>query len=324
MPPKRDVPVPTSERAIASALKKIYFAPGGFVGAKKLQERLMVKGIHTSVKFITDWLKQQSSHSLTVKPKKIKDYLRFESAGCNDKQQVDLGFFRHESNGYIGFLVVIDVYSRYAEVRAIKSKTAKHIKEVYEKILKDTPLDYPRQLISDDGGEFKGAFDKLLKDHNVMHQVAQPGVHTTLAISDRFIYLLKERLVRNMNHSKTDAWDIMLKPFVDSYNEDLHSTINVKPKDVINDNAVPVLKQRIIKKMPLLKKGQKVRVVLATERGINRPRASDREYWSKESWTIESAQYSPENIRIYRLKDHEGNINRHIWYEQEILPIKKE
>jgi transposase InsO family protein len=323
MPPKRDIPAPTSDRAIATALKKIYFAPGGFVGAKKLQERLMVKGIHTSVKFITDWLKQQSTHSLTVKPKKIKHYLKFESAGLNDKHVADVAYFRHESNGFTGILVVIDIYSRYAQAVPIKNKTASNIAKEYQKMLKDTKLDMPRQMITDEGTEFKGAFSKLLKDNDVNHHIATPGNHTTTAIVDRFIYLMKERLVRQMNYDKNDNWDTMLKPFVDSYNTDLHSTINVRPLDVMEDNAVPVIKEQKISKQPLLKKGAKVRVILTEQKGINRNRATDREYWSKDNSTIDEALYSPENIRYYRIKNKDGDINKHIFYHEELLPIVK-
>ncbi len=143
-------------------------------------------------------------------------------------------------------------------------------------MLKDTPLEFPRQFISDDGTEFRGSFTKLLKDNKVGQFVGQPGVHNSTAIVDRFIYLMKERLVRQMNAEKNDSWHKMIKGFVDGYNNDLHSSINTKPIDVINDNAVPVLKQRNIKRLPLLKKGQKVRIVLAVEKGVNRPRATDK------------------------------------------------
>lgn len=322
MPPKRVTPLPTSDRAIERELKKIYFAPGGFVGAKKLQDRLKEKNIKTSIKFISEWLRQQDTHSLTVKPKKIKNYLRFESSGQNDKHVADLAFFRHNSNGYTGILAVVDVYSRYASIMPFKSKTADSIAKLYKKMLKDTPLEFPNQLITDSGSEFKGAFAKMLKDNNVGHQVATPGVHTTTSIVDRLIYLMKERLVREMNFRKTDAWDSLLGGFLEGYNNDKHESTSAKPIDVINNEVVPVIKTRKLKKEPLLKKGTKVRIVLAVEKGVNRPRASDRRYWGEDKYTVETCEYSPENIRFYKLKNKNNEINKHIFYHEELLVVK--
>lgn len=317
------IPKPTSERAISKALKDVYYEPGGFVGAKKLQERLKSKGINTTVKFISEWLKKQSTHTLTVKPKKIQQYLSFTSNSPNDKHVADLAFFRHQSNGYKGILIVIDVYSRYACVLPFKSKTAESIAKLYKSMFDSTPLRFPNQLITDDGAEFKGSFKKMLRDNHVFHHVATPGVHTTTAIVDRFIYTLKERIIRQMNHSHSDSWDVMIRPLVESYNNDIHETTNCTPNAIMNDDVVPVLKERKIKKLPLLTVGSKVRVKLAEQKGIDRNRATDREYWSKKSYTIAQASYSPENIRYYRLTDPEGEANKHIFYHEEVLPIKK-
>lgn len=314
----------TSNRAIAKALKDIYFAPGGFVGAKKLYERLKNNGIKTTIAFVSDWLKKQSTHSLTVKPKKIRTYLRFVSNGNNDKHVVDLAFMRKPSNGYNAILFVIDVYSRYAEAVPLKSKTSETVAKAYAKLMKETDLDFPRQLISDDGSEFKGAFGKMLKEKNVEHYVARPGVHTSTAIVDRLIYTLKERLIRRMNFSKTDAWDVMLEPLIEAYNDDLHETTNAKPQAVITGEVVPVLKKRNIKKLPLLAVNSRVRIKLHGDtKGVNRNRATDREYWSKDFYLIDSANYSSENIRYYIVRDKTGKKLGNIFYSEELLPEKK-
>jgi len=325
MPPKkRTVPAPTSERAISTALKKIYYSPSGYVGVDKLRERLKEKGINATRKLVSDWLKEQKGHSLTFKPKPVKEYLRFESAGCNDKHMGDLAFFRHNSNNYTAVFVVIDVYSRYAQAVPIKDKTASNITKQYQKMLKDSLLKMPRQFISDAGSEFKGQFAKLLKDNNVDHHVATPLNHNTTSIIDRFIYLMKERIVRQMNATHNDNWSDMISGFIEGYNKDLHSTINVRPVDVMLDKVVPFLKERTIKKLPLLKKGQKVRLKLTEDKkGVNRNRSTDREYWTKESYKIESAHYSPENIRYYYVEDSTGEKNKHLFYHNELLPIVK-
>ena len=76
--------------------------------------------------------------------------------------------------------------------------------------------------------------------------------------------------------------------------------------------------------MPLLKKGQKVRLKLTEDKkGVNRNRSTDREYWTKESYKIESAHYSPENIRYYYVEDSTGEKNKHLFYHNELLPIVK-
>ena len=108
---------------------------------------------------------------------------------------------------------------------------------------------------------------------------------------------------------------------VNGYNEDKHDTTLAKPIEVIKDEAVPIEKTRKIKKLPLMKKGTKVRVKLTEQKGIDRNRATDREYWSKDRYTIESANYSEDNVRYYRVKDSE-KILPHLFYEEELLQVK--
>ena len=256
-----------------------------------------------------------------MQPKRVKHYLRHEAVGNNHKHQADLAFFRTKSNGFAGFLCVIDVYSRYAGVEPFKTKSAQSILNAYETILKRSELDWPRQFVSDDGNEFKGEFAKMLKKKDIQHIQAQPGVHTTTAIVDRFIYTLKQRVVRKMNFKKNDEWDKYVKQFANTYNKEIHETINTTPESVIKDETVPIIQRTKIKKQPLLKVGTKVRIKLAEQRGINRNRATDRKFWSDEEYLVKKAEYSPENVRYYRIEKKNGEMLSHVFYPEELLVV---
>lgn len=309
-----------SVREKENVLKKIWYGPNGFMGATKLYQAAKAKDTPVTQAFVSKWLRDQKTNQLTIQPKRIVDHLRFQSRGENDKHVLDLGFFRTKSNGFSGFLCIIDVYSRYGQAIPFKDKRAATILKLYQGALKKTKLGIPRQILSDSGSEFKGDFKRFMDKHNIDHDVEKPGYHRKTSIVDRFIFTIKQRVVRKMNFKKNDEWDVYLKEFVQGYNDEIHDTINTTPNAVMNDLAVPVHKEVVVKKKPLLNVGQKVKIKLLEQRGMMRNRATDREFWSKENYEIMKASYSDGNVRHYKVGKNNESFDQ-IFYHEEVLKV---
>ena len=58
--------------------------------------------------------------------------------------------------------------------------------------------DKPDEIHSDNGPEFRGAFDVYLQEEGIAHVVKEPGDHTHMATLERAIGILKSALARRM------------------------------------------------------------------------------------------------------------------------------
>lgn len=89
-----------------------------------------------------------------------------KSSGIMHQVQVDLVDMRSyqtivNAKSFKYTLVMLDVFSRFVFLRALKSKSADEVANNLLRIFCDT--DPPRRLQSDRGSEFKGAVEQLMK-----------------------------------------------------------------------------------------------------------------------------------------------------------------
>ena len=62
----------------------------------------------------------------------------------------------------------MDVASRYKGSYQLTTKNAKEVAQAFQWIYENTPLNYPKILIVDDGKEFYGDTTKLMEKHDVI------------------------------------------------------------------------------------------------------------------------------------------------------------
>ena len=145
-----------SSNEIASELNPIYYSignPASFSSAKSLKYETKEKKIPR--KAISNWLSEQETHSMHKPIRRNFQRRRVIVSGIDDQWQADLADLstlrsRNKGNRYL--LGCIDVFSKYAWVVPLKSKSAKDVLQGLKKILKDGRK--PRKLQTDMGGEF--------------------------------------------------------------------------------------------------------------------------------------------------------------------------
>lgn len=80
---------------------------------------------------------------------------------------------------YNQLLVVVDLATHEFDMEPMKSKTPDDVLSAMKKMFKRPYLKMPFSSVATDGGnEFKGDFDKFLKEHKIFHKVAGKGRHT--------------------------------------------------------------------------------------------------------------------------------------------------
>ena len=94
----------------------------------------------------------------------------------------------------------MDVASRYKGSYQLTTKNSKEVAQAFQWIYENTPLNYPKKLIVDDGKEFYGDMTKLMEKHDVMIRCGDSSQHRSQGIVERFNRTLAERLFTYQYH----------------------------------------------------------------------------------------------------------------------------
>ena len=140
---------------------------------------------------------------------------------------VDMQAFSSFDKGFKYILTVIDVFSKYAWAVQIKDKSAASVTKAFEKIISDR---IPQKLWADEGKEFYNAtFKKLLDKHKLdMYSTFNEG---KAVVIERFNRTLKNIMWKYFTANNTRFYLDALDQMVKNYNDNLHSTIKMIPKE---------------------------------------------------------------------------------------------
>lgn len=98
----------------------------------------------------------------------------------------DLLTLPETKNKFKYLLVVVDVASREFDIEPLKTKKPDEVLKAYKKMIKRKYINLAKASIkTDGGGEFKGAFDKFLKQNKIIHLKSRPGRHSQMSSVER-------------------------------------------------------------------------------------------------------------------------------------------
>lgn len=136
---------------------------------------------------------------------------------------------------HIKFLTIIDSFSKYAQ--AYKLNSAQGIEVANNLIKYFTHHGIPKQIISDNGGEFKNSIIKeLLQVHKVeIHFISSQHPESNGQI-ERFHSTLIEhvRLLNNQKEYSKDSIETKVNYALLAYNNSLHSVTKLTPAEIIS------------------------------------------------------------------------------------------
>jgi len=206
---------------------KAYYSPKtGYISAYKLAKKIP----GSKLKEVREFVGNQYADQVTRQMKKPMVYNTVNSPGYGKNYQIDLiDYSRYEMHHYRYILVVIDVYSRYADARALVSRSNPRILEKLKEIFKD--MGVPESINADN--EFDAhTLTNYFNSEKIKLYFSQPGEVNKNAIVERFNRTLAGMLQKWREGSREYNWYKVLGDIIDNYNNTYHRTIKDTPNNV--------------------------------------------------------------------------------------------
>ena len=158
----------------------------------------------------------------------------------------DMQSLSRKNKGIKYLLCAIDVFSKYAFVIPLKGKKGITIVNAFNKMIKQSNRRAkgtiaqhvkPNKIWVDQGSEFyNNVFKKWLSDNDIiMYSTYNEGKSV---VAERFIRTLKNKLYKHMTAIGKNVYYDVLDDVVNEYHNAKHSTIKMKPIDVIDNKRV--------------------------------------------------------------------------------------
>ncbi len=223
---------------------------------------------------------------------------------------------------YIGFVVAIDIHSRFLRTCLIKSVSSEQIVGCFSKWFKSAK---PLHVRHDFGSEFiaKKTQDFLKANNVKSYSTRNSTIKSNYA--ERVILTVKRRLARYMDFYNTRVWTTVLEKITKSYNSTFHRSIQMRPDQVDRSHEEkiwtlnyisPYLNNKI--KPPF---NTKYRFKIGDVISISILRSKFHRGWhqnfTNELFIIVS-RYKKEGIPLYRIKDLKNRVIDGVFYQQEI------
>src|SRR5436190_11742688 len=202
-------------------------------------------------------IKGKIAHELHKPARKNFPRRRVKVLSIGDLLQADLVEmipYAKDNKGYKYLLTLIDCFSKKGYAAPVKDKTAKNVKNAMESILPDNV----RNLQTDEGKEFFNKdFSELTKKRKINHY--HTYTHLKASIVERFNRTLKNWMWAEFSAQGSYKWIDMLPKLLNKYNNKVHRSIGMKPKDVNLKNSNKVF-NRLISTRKIKKSRNKFKV----------------------------------------------------------------
>ena len=237
-------------RKMDKKFNQIYYSDDGYWRGKIAIQRL-AKASGSTKEEAEKWLLKQPLYQIYLPAPKYTPRPNASLslyAKPNDIHQADILYLPHDKfkkKTYKYALNIVDVASRYKGSYQLTIKNAREVAQAFQWIYENTPLNYPKTLIVDDGKEFYGDTTNLMEQHDVIIQRGDPSQHCSQGIVERFNRTLADRLFSYQYHKESEGssksnreWVFRLQNVVRALNNEKTRSIGMKPVDAIKQTLV--------------------------------------------------------------------------------------
>lgn len=241
--------------------------------------------------------------------------------GINDTLQIDLVEmipYHEENNGFKYLLTAIDIFSKMAFARPLKTKTAKEVTKAMESILKEIGARV-RNISCDLGKEFVNKYFKaLMKEYkiNFHHTYSEKKC----SIVERLNRTLKTKMWKMFSLNGDYKWVKQLPKLIENYNKSFHRTIQMRPIDVKKEHEEHLLstvyRNVLTNARHRYQVGDHIRI--SKYKGVFRK--GYKPNWSTEIFLVDQV-HSTVPV-TYTLKDLQGTVISGKFYEPELQKVK--
>lgn len=302
--------------------------PGSFTAVESLRRavnKINKKPISTTK--IKQFLESEHSYTTHKQPKRRYKRRKVVVTGISSQWQADLIDITplakfNLQNKFI--LTVIDVFSKKAFAKPLKSKEAVNVVKAFQSILNEAKTK-PFNLQVDKGKEFHNSLFKKLCQQNKIKLFTSEDDQMKAQIVERFNRTIKNRLYRYFASTGDYNWLNVLDKFLNSYNNTFHRSIKMTPNEVKVENEEEVFQtlypppdHNSFKNVnPKLKIGDFVRL-------LNPPKSFKKGYntqWTEEVFSIRDVVISSQ-FPLYKVSDLSGEEILGFFYSQELQKIQ--
>ena len=241
------------------------------------------------------------------------------SADLSDKSSLS-----KYNNNYKFILTVIDIFTKYAWAIPLKNKSGLSITNGFKIVLSEHPQGgseprKPEKLWVDRGSEFYNkTFKSLLKEYGTGKAASGIELYSTYSdlkavFIERFNRTLLHIINKLMFINSDGNWVNILNDAVVTYNNNIHSSINVTPVDASDNPDKVKYYVNSTKATPKFKVGDYVRN--ADKRNIFSKGYTSN--WNRELFKVNEVLKT--HPPTYKIEDVNGEIIEGKYYEQELL-----
>ena len=228
-------------------LTDLYYNPKtGFTSRDKLYRRAKELDNNITLKIVKEFLDRQPTDQITKQTSRQKVFSSIISPSVRNNYQMDIFVLPNPTlnQGFKYLLTCIDIYSRYAFVKKLKSKEGPKVFEAFKEMISEEGK--PKNINLDEGSEFIFTpFRKYCEDNDIILWYSNKEQDKKNAIIERFHRTLRNYILRYevaTGKSYIDDLDYI----IDNYNNTYHVTIKNKPIDIWEGRAKPKQNIRVV------------------------------------------------------------------------------
>lgn len=214
-------------------LNKLYYdAKTGFQSTNKLYKKAKEIDSRITLNMVKQFIDKQATAQITKQVKRNKIYETIVSPSLRNNYQMDIMYLPHPTlnKNFKYLLTCIDVYSRYAFVEPIKTKTGPAVLIAFKKMIDDNGK--AENINLDLGTEFiYKPFKKFCEDKGMKLWFSDTQQENKNAIIERFHRTLRN-LILGYSVSNGKSYIDNLPDLIENYNTTYHATIKETPLDV--------------------------------------------------------------------------------------------
>ena len=189
----------------------------------------------------SDWSQQlaEELHKPIARKFKKRRVISYGIDKIRAADLVEMQKYSKWNKGYKYLLMVIDIFSKYGWIVALKDKKTESVSLAFGDIFKKSKRK-PEKLWTDKGSEFISKhFKDFLKKHNVMLYHTQNEEKSSVV--ERWNRTMKNRMHKMFSaNNNTIYWD-KLDTLLDDYNNTKHTSIKMTPTEAskkVNEKQV--------------------------------------------------------------------------------------
>ena len=282
--------------------------------------------------FIRKWLDGIDAYSVQKQIRRQSKTTRVLVTTINEQFDADLTSVANiskDNDGVQFLLFVIDDFSKFLWIRALKNKIATTVLKAIKDVFKET---VPKKLRTDKGSEFTNKlFKNYMQDIGVKFFTTENIAKANIV--ERVQRTFKQILFRYLRHKRNYRYIDVLQDLVKNYNATPHRSLDYRaPRDVNKSNESevwahmylrsPKQKSKVRRSNRVqnfkYKTGDLVRIAY-----IKHPfRRSYHQQYTTEIFQIHK-RFRKQGIPVYKLKDWNGETISGLFYSSELNEVPK-